>query len=382
MVSKFFKIPRLRQHEEDNRHATWLELFFDLVLVAAISQVGHLLVDVDSLHGVFIYVALFWIIFWVWCGHTIYSTRFDVDDPFFRILTFFNMFSLVIMAVEVHNVAHGHGKLFGGAYLVSRILLLILLVRAYKHVSSVRNLIRIYLMGFGTAASIFAFSYLLDEPQNYYLWALAITLDGLTPWVIWKMQQDQKQISAEHVPERFGLFTIIVLGEGVIALVSGFDGISWTGSSFLIAFLSFIITATIWWVYFTHIERAMGKIKLGSGQPYIYSHFPLLVGIVAVGIGILRLLTESNNETVSDMTIYILVGGYALWLLGGILLHFVICPLEAITKMFISCNIVIFIMLCLIGYFSRGENALMVAVLMSTTSLIYAIWDGVARNTN
>ena len=69
MLSKFLNAPKLRNYEEDGRHATWLELFFDLVLVAAIAQVGHLLINVDTLNDALTYVALFWIIFWVWCGH-------------------------------------------------------------------------------------------------------------------------------------------------------------------------------------------------------------------------------------------------------------------------------------------------------------------------
>lgn len=380
IFSQFIIRPQLRQHEEDHRHATWLELFFDLVLVAAITQVGHLLVKVNSIYDVLIYFGLFWMIFWVWCGHTIYSTRFDTDDPIFRVLTFLNMFTLIVMAIEVHNAAHGHGEIFGVAFLSSRVILLVLLARAHRHVPNIRAITKVYLIGFFLGALIFSTSYLFHGKQVYLIWAIALFIEAWIPWIIWKMPHVTRHISVEHISERFGLFTIIVLGEGVIALVSGLVNIEWASNSIITAALSFIIIATIWWIYFRHIERAAGSIQLGSGQPYIYSHFPLLVGIVSVGIGILRLLSESDSNIASDITLYILVGGYALWLIGGISLHFITRPKEACSKIAMTRNIAILLSLGGIGYYCIGKSPLLIASLMCATSLLYAIWDGVARN--
>ena len=380
MLSKFLNAPKLRRYEEDGRHATWLELFFDLVLVAAIAQVGHLLINVDTLSDALTYVGLFWIIFWVWCGHTVYSTRFDTDDPIFRILTFLNMFALIVMAIEVHNAAHGHGLIFGIAYLSSRMVLIALLARAYIHVKEAKKIIKIYLVGFGTGALVWALSLFFHGPEIYWLWAISLGFEALIPWYIWKSQNEMKNINAEHIPERFGLFTIIVLGENIFAVVMGLENLVWNINATLIAALSFIMAASIWWIYFQHTERAIGQIKLGSGQPYIYSHFPLLLGNVTLGTGTLMLISNNDQEFISGNILIILTAGYALWWGGGVLLHFISCPQEAFSKTSIFRNVVILIILMAIGYMGQGQTALTVMASLCGLSLLYTVWDGVSSN--
>jgi len=380
MFASLVRPPQLRAHDEDSRHATWLELFFDLVLVAAIAQVGHTLVLAETLADGLAYLGLAWVVFWVWCGHTIYATRFDTDDPIFRLLTFLNMFALIVMAVEVHNVAHGHGLTFGAAFLGSRLILLLLLGRAYFHVKDARKILKVYLLGFGIGALIWASSLFLHGSDVYKVWVLALAIEATVPWIIWRMQQHTKHVSSEHIPERFGLFTIIVLGENIFAVVKGLEPLEWTLVAAQAAVLSFIIAASIWWIYFQHIERMIGHIKLGSGQPYIYSHFPLLAGIVAVGIGTLRLIAETSQPVVSISALTIVVGGYALWWFGGVLLHFISCPSEATSKTAFARNITIAAALTALGYFGQSQSALVVVFALCGISLLYAIWDAVGRS--
>lgn len=89
--------PRLRTEagEERERHATWLELFYDLVLVVAVSQVAHVLSLDHSPKGIVIAIGLFVPVWWVWAGHTVYATRFDTDDLVYRLLTFLQMFAIM-----------------------------------------------------------------------------------------------------------------------------------------------------------------------------------------------------------------------------------------------------------------------------------------------
>ena len=380
MFSSLLKPPQFREHNEDSRHATWLELFFDLVLVAAIAQVGHTLVTAETLADGARYLGLAWIIFWVWCGHTIYSTRFDTDDPVFRALTFLNMFALIVMAVEVHSAAHGHGLVFGLAFLASRLVLLVLLGRAYAHVAEARPILKVYLLGFGTGAAIWAGSLFLHGTDVYKVWLVALAVEAAIPWIIWRMPQDTKHVSSEHIPERFGLFTIIVLGENIFAVVKGLEPLEWTMAAAQAAVMSFIIAVSIWWVYFQHIERMIGHIKLGSGQPYIYSHFPLLVGIVAVGIGTLRLIGETGQPLASGAAHAVVVGGYTLWWLGGVLLHFISCPAEARSKTAFARNIIIAALLALTAFYGPSHSALAVVAMVCGISLVYALWDGIARS--
>src|SRR2546425_11510914 len=85
------------------RRVTWLELFFDLIFVAAVAQVDAPLSMDYSLAGGFRFLAFFLLVWWVWAGHTLYSTRFDTDDLIQRLLTLVQMFAVVAMAANAKD---------------------------------------------------------------------------------------------------------------------------------------------------------------------------------------------------------------------------------------------------------------------------------------
>jgi low temperature requirement protein LtrA len=99
---------------------------------------AHVLSLDHSPKGIVVAIGLFMPVGWVWAGHTVYATRFDTDDLVYRLLTFLQMFAVMGMAVEVAHAAHGEGRGFGISYLGARIILLILLARAFYHVREAR----------------------------------------------------------------------------------------------------------------------------------------------------------------------------------------------------------------------------------------------------
>jgi len=322
--------PRLRTPREgEERHATWLELFYDLVVVAAVSQVAHALSEDHSALGMLVFAGLFIPVFWVWAGHTVYATRFDTDDLVYRLLTFLQMFAVVGMAVETHHASEGETRAFSLAYLGARIILLVLLARSGRHVPAARPFIRTYLRGFGAGAALWAFSILLPAPQRYVLWGASLALELAVPWQVWRSMHPSAAVSPSHIPERFGLFTIIVLGESISAVVRGLAGGRWESAAVAVSGLGFGIGVCVWWIYFRHVERAIGRVKMGSGQPYMYSHIPLLVGIVVMGIGIEHAIKESGADRFREGTFGLLWSGVYLWALGGWLLHHVMHPRES-----------------------------------------------------
>jgi low temperature requirement protein LtrA len=328
--SSLFVPPRLRTPREgEERHATWIELFYDLVLVAAVSQVAHALSGDHSAHGMLAFAGLFIPVFWVWTGHTVYATRFDTDDLTYRLLTFLQMFAVVGMAVEVHHASEGETRAFSLAYLGARIILLLLLARAGRHVPAARPFLRTYLRGFGAGAALWALSILLPAPYRYVLWGASLTLELAVPWQVWRSMHPSAAVSPSHIPERFGLFTIIVLGESISAVVRGLTGGRWEASAIAVSALGFAIGVCVWWIYFRHLERAIGRLKLGSGQPYMYSHIPLVAGIIVMGIGIEHAIKESGADRFREGTFGLLWSGVYLWALAGWLLHHVMHPRES-----------------------------------------------------
>ncbi|MEI1375203.1 MAG: low temperature requirement protein A [Nostoc sp.] len=108
-MANFLQPPRLRIGEdtEEERRATWLELFYDLVFVVAVSQLAHNLNEDISLSGLFGFVVLFIPVWWSWIGTTFYANRFDSDDVGHRLLIGIQMLTAAAMAINIH---HGLGE--------------------------------------------------------------------------------------------------------------------------------------------------------------------------------------------------------------------------------------------------------------------------------
>lgn len=131
-MANFLQPPRLRIGEdtEEERRATWLELFYDLVFVVAVSQLAHNFNEDISLSGLFGFVVLFIPVWWSWIGTTFYANRFDSDDVGHRLLIGIQMLTAAAMAI---NIYHGLGESSPGfaiSYTLGRVVLIIEYVRA------------------------------------------------------------------------------------------------------------------------------------------------------------------------------------------------------------------------------------------------------------
>jgi low temperature requirement protein LtrA len=141
-----------------------MELFFDLIFVAAVAQVGAPLVEDYTPAGLFRYAFLFVLIWWAWSGHTAYTTRFDHDDLPNRLLVLLQCFIAAIMAANARDALDSRSSAgFGAAYAGMRIVLVAQYLRA-RSVEETRPLATRYAIGFGTAAVVWLVSALLDPP--------------------------------------------------------------------------------------------------------------------------------------------------------------------------------------------------------------------------
>src|SRR5919108_5092627 len=140
--SRFLDPPRLRVLEsaEEERRATWLELFFDLVFVVAVAELGETLSDDATLGGFVRYLALFVPVLWAWAGFTFYANRFDTDDLVYRILVIVAMFAVAALATTIPEAFAGGSRGFVLAYVSIRLVLLVLYARAIKYVDAGRPL--------------------------------------------------------------------------------------------------------------------------------------------------------------------------------------------------------------------------------------------------
>jgi low temperature requirement protein LtrA len=307
------RAPRLRTAvEEGKRSATWLELFYDLAFVVAVAiLVARLLSDISPA-GFAAYAGYFALVWWLWASHTYYADRYDTDDLVYRLIAAVQMVAVVVIASSLSLDAANSTQAFAVGYAISRVSLVVLYWRAYRHVPETRALVKGYLVGFGVAAAIWTASAIAPESARFALWAVALAVDLATPWVM-RHEQARVPLDVSHLPERFGLFTILVLGESIAAVVAGLSHSSWAIAPTTTAALGVGVATGLWWLYFDNargsvVRREASVRRTWRPTAWIYTHFPLAAAIGAVGAALERAVAYAGHGPMPGEDRWLLVG--------------------------------------------------------------------------
>jgi low temperature requirement protein LtrA len=321
MKKILWKPPRLRIGEgaEGERHATWLELFYDLLFAAVVAQLTFKLGEDLSGFGVLTVVVMCVPVWWAWVGQAYYATRFDTDDLGHRLFIIAQMFAVAAMAVNVH-AGLGRGSAgFALSYAAVRFILVGEYLGAYIWVPAARPLTRRFGLGFGLAAAIWLVSAWFPAPTRFYLWGLGLLVDFATPLGAGKLHS-QLAPHATHLPERFALFILIVLGEAITGVVAGLTEHAWSFHSGLTALLGLSLAFSLWWVYFDNIDgaairaaRAQGRIWLY--QDWLYTHLPLVIGLAASAVGVQYAVASPQDLVLPPGERWLVCGAAALVML-------------------------------------------------------------------
>ena len=308
--------PRLRSLEEPERLATWLELFYDLVFVAAVAMMGTRLVHDVSWSSIASYLGYFALVWWLWASHTFYANRYDTDDLIYRLLASAQMVGVALIAVSVSPGEAGSTMVFALGYTAVRLILLVLYARAYRHVIETRELVRGYLIGFGSASALWLVSILVPEPYRFWLWVVAFAVDLATPYVL-RRAQAAVPLDVSHLSERFGIFTIIVLGASIVAVTVGLSHVSWQLSTTLVGILGLGAATCLWWINFDHlggsVVRREGDRRDWRPTLWIYSHLPLAIGLAMFGVSVeIAIVAADQGHEYHAAERWLLVGSIAL----------------------------------------------------------------------
>jgi low temperature requirement protein LtrA len=310
---RWWQRPRLRTDEEEQheRKVSWLELFYALVFVVVISELTSYLSGHVSLGGVLGFVLLFVAVWWVWIGGTFYTERFETEDLSYRIFTFLQMLPVAAMAVFAHEGLENASAGFALSYAAARALVTLMWLRGGYHHRAFRPVARRFGVDFFLPVALFTVSAFIPVPWRFVLWGIGLFNDLFTPVVTLGLQSRLPRFSTSRLPERFGLFVIIVLGETIVRVVQGVARTEpLTLVTGLTGALRMALAFGLWWVYFDFVARRSPRLGIWWSFGWNYLRLPLVMGIAAVGAGILNVLAP-EGEALSAEVLWLMTGAAA-----------------------------------------------------------------------
>jgi len=307
-------------HTED-RKATWFELFFDLVFVVAVAQLSAAYSHHYNLAGAAQFAATFLAMWWCWLGHTFHGTRFDRDLPRQRAVGFLQIGAVTLIGYGVSAPLTERAWAFGIGIAAFKGLLALAYL-GERRWTGAAGLIRVYVSLYTMQALLWLVG-VAAPGLRVACWALALGLDLLSPWLVARHTAAVPP-HPEHLPERFGLFTIILLGEGMASVVHALDhGERLHASGAVAAVAGATLSFVLWQAYFDRVKghgaRHVADATAGRRMRlWAYAHVPLYMGIASLAAGTVALATPGALTPVSG-AIYIgglLLAGVGLVVLG------------------------------------------------------------------
>lgn len=294
-------MPDLRRHlvpmvgrdpSEEHRASTPLELLFDLSFVVAISISAaelHHEIAAGHLHdGLIGYLSTFFAVWWAWMNFTWFASSFDTDDVAYRLLVFVQIAGVLVVAVGIPDAYDGDYKLTTYGYVIMRLAMVAFWLRAARssggrHTAALRYAMGIALVQVFWVARLYVLT-------DHGIWTfLALVVAELAVPAIAEPDAQATAWHPEHIAERYGLFTIIVIGESILAATGAIRTALDGGVStelLTIAGGGLVLVFGLWWLYF---ERSAHEelTEIGRGAfLWGYGHYVLFAALAALGAGV------------------------------------------------------------------------------------------------
>ncbi|MEU5219572.1 low temperature requirement protein A [Streptomyces sp. NPDC020807] len=293
-----------RSRDEAHRTATSLELFFDLCFVVAVAQVGaelvHAVAEGHTGEGVINYWMVFFAIWWAWMNFTWFASAYDNDDVLYRVVTLVQIAGVLILAAGVSRAFEEHDFLVVYiGYVVMRLALAFQWLRASRHATdpAERRMCRRY--AGGVVAVQIGWAALLLVPEAARGWVFLVLALAEMAVPVYAEKDAPSTWHPHHIAERYGLFTIIVLGETVaaatVAVKSGIVEHDALDELLPIAAGGLLIVFAAWWIYF--VVPAHDRLT-SSRQGFLwgYGHYVIFTSAAAVGAGLEIAVEQAVGE--------------------------------------------------------------------------------------
>jgi len=281
-----------RLPDEEHRTATVLELFFDLCFVVAVAQAAfalhHEVADGQVGHGVVGYATVFFAIWWAWMNFTWFASAYDTDDVAYRLTTLVQISGALILAAGVPDAMAGSDfAVITLGYVVMRLAMVTQWLRAAGSDPPHRRSSLRFAAGIAAVQVGWVLRLLLPEGLGYAGFLVLVAAELAIP--IWAERAAATSWHPRHIAERYGLFTLIVLGECVlsstVAIQTALDEDAALGDLATTAVGGLLSVFAMWWLYFSKEAHEL-LTSLRAGIVWGYGHYLVFASAAAVGAGL------------------------------------------------------------------------------------------------
>jgi low temperature requirement protein LtrA len=334
----FWRPPRPYGELIADRTVSFLELFYDLVYVAVISQAAHHLAGHVTVSGLGEFALVFALIWIAWINGSLYLDLHGREDGRTRNVVFIQMGVLVLLAVFTEEAADG-----GGAFAVVYAMFLAIQTALWFTVwrqdrqghTEFPVLTKRYTTSMGLSAAVILASVLLPAHPRLVVWvAFAVAWIAGIALVGWRASRGLGLTPTGSLVERFGLFTIIVLGEVVFGVVDGLSSAERDALTITTGMLALWMGFGLWWIYFDLVGRRLPRDRGGAVASWVLGHFPLTLSIAAAGAGMVSLIGHAHDASTPTSTAWLLAGAVATGLLALTLIERALADAQRLFSVF------------------------------------------------
>lgn len=305
-----FYLPMLsRDASESHRASTPLELFFDLCFVVAVaiasSNLHHEIAEGHAGEGIYAFALVFFAIWWAWMNFTWFASAYDTDDAVYRITTFVQMGGVLVMAAGIPRAFESTDLgLMTAGYVIMRFAMVAQWLRAAASDPETRPCALRYAVGVAAIQVLWVGRLALDGTAADVSIPVLVVGELLVP--VFAERAARTPWHPHHVAERYGLFTIIVLGESIlaatVAVQEAFDAESGDAALLLLAVCALVIVLAMWWLYFDQAEHPEPG-SFAAAFRWGYGHLFIFASAAAVGASIALAIDHKTHTTeVAAMT--------------------------------------------------------------------------------
>ena len=369
----------------DHGRVAFIELFFDLVFVFAVTQISHALLEDFTPAGALHAALLLMAVWWVWIYTSWVTNWLDPEQTPVRLLLLALMLAGLLLSTSIPEAFESRGLVFAAAYATMQVgrSAFVLWAVGRDDPGLTRNFQRI-ISWLALSGLLWIAGGLAEGNARLALWLVALLVEYLGPslgfWVprLGRSRTTDWSVEGHHMAERCALFIIIALGESILVTGATFAGLDWSPTTVAAFVVAFVGSVAMWWIYFdTGAERGSARIA-GSSDPgrmarlaYTYLHLPIVAGIIVAAVADELVLAHPTGHA-DPATIAAALGGPALYVLGTALFK------TTIARRFPLSHLVGLLLLALLVLVAAEMSPLVLGGASTVVLVLVAAWERVS----